>query len=345
LRNIAALSTARLGDIEGALEAELDIERQLEEFEKPDWHLLYINCLNLARLYRRRKEFDTARAYYTRAFDTMEGARSDSDGLYVNLTFAQLETEAGNLEKARGFWLRAALHWASCEAPEALAWRVATAALGRQVKPGQFVDEEVSAYVTGKLEQAFPGVASGRAMTFTRCVVGEQYSRAIGGDGWGVLLLEAARWPASAGSQHARMRGLLTEILGLGGFEGTVAVPDRHGREMPRGLDELMGAALEYGVDRVEYKRELVEWDRCEAMGGLEARLGPLVSSVTPRGSELEVRFKRYLRAAVLSGSEMRLVAGLGGKRKFVELLQQGYAEDVIRSLEGRRIIEISMEA
>jgi tetratricopeptide (TPR) repeat protein len=346
LRNIAALGSARLGDLEAALAAELDIQQKLAEFPSPDWHLLYINNLNLARLYRRRKEIKQAKLCYRRAFATMNGARSDSDGLYVNLTFAQLETEAGNTDLARQFWLRAALHWASCDAPEALAWRVATAALGRAVNPGEAVDEDVSAYLSARLLQFFPGlIPASKPAVFARSEPGVSYPVAIGAPGWGVLLSPASGSPASTGLEHQRLRALLAPLLGtLQDFTGTVIVPDCHGREMPTTLDELLAISLECDTNQVIFDTEPVDYQPARLTPRLCVRLSSLVYSLTPRESQsVEVSFKRYRKPVVLTGDAARLVAGLGPSRMLHELAAQGYTAQLIRSLEQQRILHLDL--
>jgi tetratricopeptide (TPR) repeat protein len=346
LRNIAALSSARLGDIEAALAAELDIQQKLAELPSPDWHLLYINSLNLARLYRRRKEINQAKICYQRAFATMDGARSDSDGLYVNLTFAQLETEAGNADLARPFWLRAALHWVSCDAPETLAWRVATAALGRAVGPGESVDEEVSAYLSARLLQVFPDIVpAAKPAVFARSEPGVCYPAAIGAPGWSVLLSSAASSPASTGPEYQRLRALLTSLLGPPeDFTGTMVVPDCHGREMPINLDELLAVSLECDTSHVMFDVERLAYEQPLLAPRLRVRLTALVSSLTPRERQsVEVSFKRYLKPAVLTGGAARLVAGLGPSRMFRELVAQGYTPQLIRSLEQQRILHLDL--
>jgi tetratricopeptide (TPR) repeat protein len=346
LRNIAALSLARLGNIEAALDAELGIQEKLAELPAPDWHLLYINNLNLARLYRRRKDMNQARTCYQRAFATMDGARSDSDGLYVNLTFAQLETEAGNRDLARQFWLRAALHWASCDAPEALAWRVATAALGRAVDAGTVVDEEVSAYLSARLSEFFPGVfPAARPVVFARSEPDIRYPAAIGGPGWSVLLSPAPSCPASIGSQNQRLRALLPSLLGTPrDFNGTMVVPDCHGREMPATMDELLSVCLECDTSHMVFDGQPVAVDPVLLAPRLRGRLALLVSSVTEREPHtVEVSFKRYRKPIVLRGGAARLVVGLGPSRGFHELVARGYSSQLIRSLEQQRILHLDL--
>lgn len=345
LRNISALSAARLGDIEAALETELDIERELAALPEPDWHLIYINSLNLARLYRRRREFEQARTCYQRAFATMDGAWSESDGLYVNLTFAQLETEAGAPDIAREHWLRAGLHWVSCEAPEALAWRVASAALGRSVKPGQMVEEEVSAYLEARLCQAFGIRGQGDPAVFVKSVTEQAVRAAAGAVGWSVLLSDERHQAPSSGQANAQLRRMLKTILmelagGELGAAQTLVVPDRHGREMPSTRQELTALCMEFGVGCMTY-----EGEACAVEGALRVGRGPLVASITPFGEPfaLEVRFKRYLAPERLDGSAARLVAMASDGLDFDELVQRGYSNGLIRSLEQRRIVQVNL--
>jgi tetratricopeptide (TPR) repeat protein len=325
LENIAALSSARMGDVQAALQAEKQIEESRQALPAPDWHLEYINCLNLARLYRRMRDYATARTYYERAFATMQGGRSESDGLYVNVTFAQLASEEADQERGKIHWLRAALHWMSGLAPEALAWRVATAVLGRKVGASEIVTEEVSAHLAARLQESFPipMLPEGPVPVFTRVVDELPVVGAVGSAGWSVFLSDAPVSPASLGAEYTRLRRLLFGILmSLCPSPNlrratTLGVFDRQGCEMAESQAELVESCLQLGVRDLRFGNEAIRLDKAQLERHLEFRLAPIVASIADQDGIVEVRFKRYFPSVRLEPLAAAMVARLEGSREF----------------------------
>ena len=67
LLNISALNRLKLGDLDGALAIEKNIETRSASLVSRDWHLEYVNMINIARLLRRQGDFAGAEHYYSRA--------------------------------------------------------------------------------------------------------------------------------------------------------------------------------------------------------------------------------------------------------------------------------------
>ncbi|MBI3424301.1 MAG: tetratricopeptide repeat protein [Acidobacteria bacterium] len=151
LLNIFALCRLKAGDITQALALEKEIEERTARLPFPDRRLQYVNSINLARLYRRRQEFEQAEQYFNAAFSTTLGARSESDALYANLILARLAAERGNHREAFSAWMRAGLHWAASNAPEAVGARVVSSLLGKSAKFEGSMPEAVSASIAASL--------------------------------------------------------------------------------------------------------------------------------------------------------------------------------------------------
>src|SRR6185436_16032746 len=124
-RNTMALVLFRAGDLPGAVRLQETIERDLEADGGQDWHLRYINALNLARLHRASGHTSLAARYYSVAFDITNGSRVENDLLYTNFCMARQAEAEGEPRRIFVGWVRTALHWAAATIPESLSWRFA----------------------------------------------------------------------------------------------------------------------------------------------------------------------------------------------------------------------------
>lgn len=160
LLNISALARMKAGHPEEALLWEREIEKRAAGLVPRDHRLRYVNAINQARLYRRLGDHHAAERYYHRAFATADGLRSDSDAVHANACLGRVAAEAGKVGEAYRCWLRAALHWLSAEVPEALAWRVVVAVLGRRPAP----TEDLLDVVGGALADRLAALAARRGL-------------------------------------------------------------------------------------------------------------------------------------------------------------------------------------
>jgi tetratricopeptide (TPR) repeat protein len=121
--NISALTEARLGNFNKALELELKIVEEHKSLPLTDHMLEYVNKLNTARLYRLRKDFKTAKDYYLAAFSTTNGCRTETDLFYVYASLALLAESQNNYKQAFFLWFTACIQWLGCKHPEAMGAR------------------------------------------------------------------------------------------------------------------------------------------------------------------------------------------------------------------------------
>jgi len=368
LMNIAALNRVNLGDVEGALAAEREIESRSARLPTPDARFEYVNAINLARLARKLGNHEEAQRYYDRAFATTWGVRSQNDLIYTNVCRARLETARGRHEEAFFAWLRAALHWAAASAPEALGWRAASALLGRRPALGEEVSEAVSATLVdlllaearhGRPELRQAPEADEKGWVFLRS--GElppraELERLAGEPGWGVITTAASASPAVDGPAARRLRAL------LGGFvralEGTphdspaglVVIDDRVGRELPATFTEAVETALRLRVPRLRYRGVEVELPvtlqdalECE----LWARRASAVERVLPGENGVLATFRRYLPPSVLNKDQANLLAALEDAKSVEDLLRRSEAVPIrtlmatLRTLESARVVEL----
>lgn len=339
LMNISALAKFRTGQIDEAFTFEHEIEQALSTYERPDWHLQYINSINLARLHRASKQLTQSVSYYRKAFQINQGLRSDSDQIYLNVCQAGLEEAQGADMRALLAWLRAALHWLAMPVPEALAPRVARAMSGVEDDPVS----SVSAYLQAKIARLVAGMdgpiakiagdGPTNAPRFQRPAgVGLTGAVAVGGPGWGVMIS-----PAGPGAARTDQRTLARTVAGLmsclapgaPSFANTVITVDGcFGTELPTSKADLFSAALRLRCDDMLYDGDRISLGADIVHAALRAGTvspGQGIDQLFRDGGSLIVTFRRSRPTMRLDGEDARLLeCALGGAS----------IEDIVRALD-----------
>lgn len=132
--NLHALFLVLSGNVVAALSQEHQIEEYIATNAINTLGLKYVNYINIARVYKKLKQFDTSLDYYKKAYQEIKGGGfTDSDHIYYNMNLGGLFEAAGQAEKALFYWVKAALHWLTFENPYALAWRPRVILCGEKV--------------------------------------------------------------------------------------------------------------------------------------------------------------------------------------------------------------------
>ncbi|TCW83999.1 hypothetical protein C5O80_12990 [Burkholderia sp. SRS-46] len=360
LLNISALAKLKSGDVDGALALEKEIESRLQDLPGRDWHLIYINCLNLARIYKKIGALDEATLYYRRAFFVTSSARTESDLLYMNLCHAQLDNLRGDTEAAVDNWLRAAIHWLSNPLPEALAPRVAQAVLGKPLNDREADVEQISAVLSKALGDAATarGIAlapSARTIGFARLSEPGQAELCIATEGWAI----AASWqkagaPPFAGAQYDALNRLVSGLVAaqfpqidLAAVQ-TLLSDSRCGVELPATVREACWSCWRYGVTELLHagRHYLVPAGENDVLARFIVQPSGAIASIVRSGECLQVRFKRYLAPIELTGLERTIVEGLDEPLSIAQLAQRldcpvSDCAVTVRRLEDRRVVVV----
>jgi hypothetical protein len=313
-RNLRALVYARAGDWERARALQGSIEAALAEQGTGQYQIRYINAINTARLYRQRRQFPEAAKYYSLAFQTTDGVRTEGDLLYTNLCWARLGEVCGQPEMAYRAWFRAALHWAATAVPEALPFRCAAIVLQRSVTADESTADEFSAQMYANLVRALEtfgvelpvSAGTGEVPTFL-------YTGAPGlpehgplvaavGPEWAVFLRQERAPAPYASPHHMELRRLLWALirqeaaLPADQAAGTIQVDARFSRDIAQTWSETMDTAVRLGANLVIgqglnlalTEAALVDWEL-----GSRIDLGPGVDRIERGPSGLTVHFRR----------------------------------------------------
>jgi hypothetical protein len=371
LMNISALAELKGGRIESSFAMEKQIESRLGQISPRDWHLEYINSLNLARLFKRRGESAAAEHYFDLAFATYQGTRSSYDPIYENVIRARLASEHGRMDKAFACWTRAALHWVSHAAPEALPRRTLMSILGAERAAAPTVVERISAVLMQQFENARSQV-DGRSAeltpldpvpTFARISqVGwrpefENGAELIGQDGWSAVGVTVDIKEQFTGPAHRALRTRLAQLIeakrpyGGAGF-GSYLIVDDVGDEMPGSVEACLNTCMRLNIRTMTYheKRSVFSDSVSNDLErAASVKLAPGVDRIDDHGLSATVAFKRYRPQDTLDHADADIVRTIGQGSTVTRLaseLGQNPSDVVaaIRRLEKRRILTLHID-
>lgn len=327
LLNITALVHLRCNDLERAMKLETEIERMLHESPTPDWHLIYINSLNKARLHLRLGETVPAAALFVRAFDTSRGCWTIADSISQNIYAARVAESGQDRRSFEDHWLKAALIYASDPMPEAIPARLAKLILGRQIGPRHTLAEAVSEAFHDRLLELFqwsapsgqpPAVLSSANVPMS--LFADADATAIGCAGWAVIASPRQLPSPYDGPAHRKLRLLVRDILAaqqpLPALRAarTLIIDDQLGRGIPNSISQLLDVCLRLGIRRGWFDGEQFladDSDRTRLEERLQVAWGPAVSFWSDLGDEPYVEFRRYLPRRALQPDEARILRAI----------------------------------
>ena len=350
LMNITALAEVRSGNAAKALEMEKEIDGLISSLGVSDARLLFVNSINLARLYRYAGDMDQCEALYRRAFTTVEGARTETDSINANLCLARVaEGRADNRESFLA-WLRAALYWAASDCPESLNWRVQSLVLGKDplvavgsmAEAFQLVERLAGAFLKNLQEKSGscgltvgPHVSGHKPCTFRYAALHSRDftpGRYVGGAGWAVIASAEPQGEREYGPRYRELnQWLSTWIASFGGQQNETAcywIDGRDGIEMPQTWPEFLTSAADFGVKALTYEGINTTLGASEIAALADSRamkLSGIIARIDESDTEAVVHFKRYLQPYTLCGQELLVFRTLQSQPNvaFAKLLLQ----------------------
>lgn len=381
LLNISALNQLKLGRLEEALRIEQEIEKCTEKLEVIDYHLVYVNSLNLARLYTRSGALDLAQHYYERAFMTTDSIFTESDLVYANICFAKLNHQRGRHTEELFSWIRASLYWLSSSLPEAIGPRVIRSLLPLAAeKP---ISNRIEAFSSQLFEHLLEAIQLADIFSLpnaldldetldlkTQSPVFVRAERLIrqssstdllfsaGGTGWNVLGSSKVVLPPFNGRAYQRLGALLYQIFQTvcpicpWQKTSTVAVDGQVGYQTTT-LQAALSISLRYGVSEVVFDNRLVDLSEQDELEKycLVTRNEAISQILTHHSQGLTqkvVLFKRYLPARMLSQQEARILDSLARSKSLLALADRlqvplSICRSQVRSLENENLVRCSL--
>ncbi len=323
--NIFALSRLRSGDWESAYQMEIKIEQECGLLSPPDFRLIYINSINLARLLRKANRLEESLAYYQKAFSTTLGVRSEGDLIFTNFTLGQLYQNQGNFRDAFFYFLKAAIHWLACAVPEAINKRVLDAITGFGPRPLAQKEEITARHLHENLlagaEQYFgempdlnfeenpPCFAYTHALRID--LTQEDTVFAVSGNLGNFFVSTQIKMQGITGPENDKLRSLTWFLLRKASpvvmsRPETIFFDHGNGTDLAHTSEELVSACLRLGINRLVTSDET--WHLPDIKEAIRQNLvwltpGAGVAKVRELDHHTEVTFKRYLSPVRLAGS------------------------------------------
>ncbi len=359
LLNISALNKLRTGAVDVAFAYEKQIEAALDAQPERDWHITYINNINQARLYKKIKDYSQAESYYNKAFAINTQLKNESDLLYANFCYAQLEELKGNHTKAFLFFLRACIHWLSNDIPEALAPRVAQAILNKGLGASKVDVEEISVQLkTGLQDMATKAGISrsteitGEALHFTRSdKVKGSPEMILGQPGWAVCISDKQMQPVFSGIGYDGLKSLVTDMIksyfpAINWFNYKTIITDtQFSCELPANLIEMMLVARRLKIFKLVWCEKsvvLTQKDLDEIDAHIKVEVSPAINFVGYENGNMKVYYRRYKSPLLLTTNETRFMQYL--QETGTCKLQESGAEMDLNMMEEKRLIQLYYE-
>ncbi|MCG8476333.1 MAG: hypothetical protein MI784_12770 [Cytophagales bacterium] len=360
LLNIAALNKLRMGNLEAAFALEKEIENKLAQQNNTDWHILYINSINQARLNKKIKNYESAQAYYLKAFHINSSLKTESDLLYFNLCFAQLEELRGNDQMAFIYWLRVCVHWLSNEVPEALAPRVAQAVLRKGLTSERGHAEEISKRLKEDLQAiavknsfVVRNIDEKENLCFSRIERAfESPEIAVGTAGMGFIASSKEQKSVFSGKEYNALKTLVYQVLcgllpELKQYK-TIFTDTHFGNELPVSSQELVSSCIRNRISKVVFGESRYFFSENEQLNLLmssKMKICDAVAFVGRREDLFIIHYKRYKKPVVLSEMEKSILEKTTGNSKVADIYETFGRDDsildVLRKMEEKRLITI----
>ncbi|AUC75981.1 tetratricopeptide repeat protein [Olleya sp. Bg11-27] len=360
LMNISALNKLRIGEVDTAFRFEREIEEKLSERDVQDWHILYINSINQARLYKKVNDLVRAEEYYMKAFEINNSLKVESDLLYTNFCLAQLEDLKGNNPASYTYYLCACIHWLCNETPESLAPRVAQAVLCKNLSSEIGRVNDISKRLIDQLKTVISKAnievkdLSRARLNFRRINDSIHPEIAIGTHGIGFFATNEIDDTGYSCEAYDQLKLLVSNCLRtdfpeLNDFK-TLYTDTVFGNELPCSSKELISSCIYYGVDKLIFgsnKFYLSEQDRNGLLMSSAVRLCGAISSARPSENQIVIYFKRYNSPIAVEGLE-REILSLVSAASTVQGIIQGIGDDkpvleALKEMQRKKLITISL--
>ena len=337
LLNISALNKLRLGEMKAAFTLEKKIENSLEQMEIPDWHVLYINSINQARLFKKERALDASQAYYKKAFHINDFLRVDSDLVYFNLCMAQLEELKENSYTAFILWLRTCMHWLSMEMPESIAPRVAQAIMKKRLSNKSENINTISNQLLAELKRLAENNDYKIGTTCKKHIAIKQLEKSdlrpewgIGRDGVGFFTSSEEASLNYTSVAYNQLNNVVIDLLQqilpeLKNFS-TILIDSQYGMEMPTNGKEILLASIRNEVEHLSFNSKsyfLNSENKTQTLMKSNVRVSPAISHITKREGEITCHFRRYRKPYTLSQTEKEVIGALTKNSTVEELLSR----------------------
>ncbi len=327
LLNINALLLLKKGEANNAMQLEKQIENTVQVNKIKDYRLQFVNAINLARLYKKNKEFSQALHYYLKAFKTITGLKQESDFVYYNLILSHAYNDDGNICKSFFCLLRSALNLLSTVFPKSVSKRLYVA-LGlpaiaqdehrdttediynyfiKQICHHQYVIENFGQAVFNEIFDV-----SDTPLFLSSPLFAKKINAALGVNGVSILVSDDTEESIHY-KPKSKLGTIVFKILCIV-FEDmyklkqskSIIIDTNYGFDIPQTIDEVVQVSIKLNVDKIIWEKnefDLTTIKNCSLLLPTNISLHPGISHIEERGNDIAVSFKRYYPTLTINNS------------------------------------------
>lgn len=324
--NLHALFLVLSGNVYAALKQEHQIEEFIAQNNISTLGLKYVNFINIARVYKKLNQFETALSYYEKAYQEIQGGGfTPSDHIYYNMNYGGLFEAAGQPDKALFYWVKAALHWLTFDNPYALAWRPRVILCQEKVteilpplsfdKIHQFLVNKIGLLLS-QHPLALDGI-SAEGITFVSA--DHQSAKELGYLAENIILYRCQT--ANSSVKHSsdlakQLQGLLTQIIRnvMGIHEESITLEvDNHLEDYyPISAEDCLALSIVSGCQQFYYQGQYIQFNREHIKSfftNKKISLSPVIDSIKPNSDNVQLNYHRsFLNQKLYPVDEMNLV-------------------------------------
>ena len=352
--NLFALSRVLQGETDTAFELEFRIKDFIEANHIDTVGLKYVNFINIARLYKKTKDYDQSFSYYNKAYDEISGGGYTScDHIYYNMNIGSLFESAGNNEQALMYWVKAAMHWLASNNQYELSWRprliLCSETLSDVTKPlpvnkaHTFLFDKISSliqscgiYISGKSSHPYQFVDDSSSIKKEHCFVKNNLLFFSG--------QQKALTVQNLSTAEQQLSALITDYI-----QTTMAIPqnqnlvivDTHmDTKLLHNSEEAMAFAWLANCESCFFNDEWLDMNNCKPMQSVHVSLSKIIQELTQTDKGLLITYKRsFLNKTLLDQSEIDLVNRL--KQADLEPVTESSLH-TIKQLARKRVLIVS---
>ncbi|MBY0481558.1 MAG: hypothetical protein K2Q21_09390 [Chitinophagaceae bacterium] len=327
LLNINALLLLKKDELAKAMLLEKQIENNVQINEIKDYKLRFVNAINLARLYKKNKEFTLSLQYYLKAFKTITGLKQESDFVYYNLILSNAYNDDGNSNKSFFCLLRSALNLLCTVFPKSVSKRLYVAldlpAIAqdehrdttediynyfiKQICNHQYVVENFGQEIFNEFLDV-----SDTPFFLSSYLFDKKIEAALGVNGVSILVSDDTEESIHY-KPKSKLGTIVFKILCIV-FEDmyklkqskSIIIDTNYGFDIPQTIDEVVQVSIKLKVDKIIWEKnefDLTAIKNCSLLLPTNISLHPGISHIAERGNDIAVSFKRYYPTLTINNS------------------------------------------
>ena len=352
--NLFALSRVLQGETDTAFELEFRIKDFIESHQIDTVGLKYVNFINIARLYKKTKDYDQSLSYYNKAYDEISGGGYTScDHVYYNMNIGSLFESAENNEQALLYWVKAAMHWLASNNKYELSWRPRLILCGETLsdvtkplpvnKAHTFLFDKISSliqscgiHITGKSSHPYQFVDDSSSIKREHCFVKNNLVFFTGQQ----KALTVQNLSPAEQQLAALIAEYLQTVMAIPQNQNLVIVDTQMDTKLLTNSEEAMTFAWLVNCQSCFFHGQWLDMNNYKPMQSVHVSLSKIIQELTQTDKGLLITYKRsFLNKTLVDQNEIDLVKRL--KQADLEHVTER-SLPIIEQLARKRVLNVS---